>query len=369
MSNNMWDVVLGAIGFGGNNNNQPVIPKPNIPIPNDVITNTPNTRSGSGLVNQMAFPNNPIPKPSFSPLQPPPPKPFYNPPPMTLGDRFKSAGTGLLNNLSTFVNPQDEQQRMANLRFASKLAQLSRPQVGVTNRGIGATIGNIGEALEAYSEGMSPQIFQLGDRLVQLNPDGTTTVLDEGSSEDDEERRLTAKSSEAETTDVTAIYVSLDLINKSKKFINLIDNNKLVFHAGKSVIENFQIITGTGDQEQIANSNEFRKFIDRLRNAKLRLAKGVQTEGDAERAVNELITTSETNSTQLIRGSLLSLIDGAEVEIATRKSIIDIRRKNAGVKEFDYSQLQMQAPSFQSTMENTSLGSLSAEDQLKELGL
>ena len=56
-----------------NNNNQ--IPKPNIPIPNDVITNTPNTRSGSGLVNQMAFPNNPIPKPSFSPLQPPPPKP------------------------------------------------------------------------------------------------------------------------------------------------------------------------------------------------------------------------------------------------------------------------------------------------------
>ena len=363
----MLDMILGAIGMGGNNNNQ--IPKPNIPIPNDVITNTPNTRSGSGLVNQMAFPNNPIPKPSFSPLQPPPPKPFYTPPPMTLGDRFKGAGTGLLNNLSTFVKPQDEQQRMANLRFASKLAQLSRPQVGVTNRGIGATIGNIGEALEAYSEGMSPQIFQLGDRLVQLNPDGTTTVLDEGSPEKVEERLLPTKASADELDDVDAIYVSQDLINRSRNFINQIQNGKLVFYAGKTLAENFQIITGTGTEEQIKNSQEFKKFIDRLRNAKLRLAKGVQTEGDAERAVNELITSAETNSEKLIESSLLSLIDGAEVEITKRKSIIDIRRKNAGVKGFDYNQLQLQAPSFQSTMENTSLGSLSAEDQLSQLGL
>ena len=315
----MWDSILGAIGFGGNNNNQ--IPKPNIPIPNDVITNTPNTRSGSGLVNQMAFPNNPIPKPSFSPLQPPPSKPFYIPPPMTLGDRFKSAGTGLLNNLSTFVNPQDEQQRMANLRFASKLAQLSRPQVGVTNRGIGATIGNIGEALEAYSEGMSPQIFQLGDRLVQLNPDGTTTVLDEGSPEEVEERTLSERASSAELDDIDAIMTSTNMKNQAQNFINQIDNEKLKFGLGRTFKENIQLALNSGDQELAINSQRFNTFISRLRNAQLRLAKGVQTEGDAQRAIDEFYTSIETNNTKAIRSALVSLVSNSELEISKRKEL------------------------------------------------
>ena len=362
---NILDTILGAIGMGGNNNQTLPIPPNN----SSIVPNRPSMQSGSGLVNQMAMPNNPVPKPRFSNIPMPVSKPFYEAPPMTLGDRFKNTGTGLLNNLSTFVNPQDQQQRMANLRFASKLAQLSRPQVGVTNKRIGATIGNIGESLEAYSEGMSPQIFQLGDRLVQLNADGTTTVLDEGSPEEVEAPELSSKASVREENDIDAILVSTNLKNQAQKFINLIDNKKLVFFLGKPFVDNFNLALKTGDQELAINSQRFATFIQKLTNESLRLNKGVQTEGDAQRAIKELQTTVETNNTQAIRSSLQAMMQNCQVEISKRTTLINIRRKNANVPAFDFDQLSMQSSTFADDVASTSLGSLSAEDQLSQLGL
>ena len=52
-----------------------------------------------------------------------------------------------------------------------------------------------------------------------------------------------------------------------------------------------------------------------------------------------------------------------------RKRIIQIRRSNAKVPEFDFNQIALQSDSFASDVASAELGSLSAEDQLKELGL
>ena len=357
---NILDVIFGAIGMGGNNNQQLPPPPNNQPLPKPDINQPP-------VMPNMVIPQNPIPKPKFSNIQVPLPKPFYEPP--TMIDRLKGIGTGLLGNAMSFVDPQNQQQRMANLRFASKLAQLSRPQVGVTNRGIGATIGNVGEALEAYSEGMSPEIFQLGDRLVQLNPDGTTTVLDEGSPEEVKKPELSSKASEREENDIDAILVSTNLKNQAQKFINLIDNKKLVFFLGKPFVDNFNLALKTGNQELAINSQRFATFIQKLTNESLRLNKGVQTEGDAQRAIRELQTTVETNNTQAIRSSLQAMIQNCEVEISKRTTLINIRRKNANVPAFDFDQLSMQSPTFSDDVASTNLGSLSAEEQLSQLGL
>ena len=129
------------------------------------------------LLNQLDFAPNPLQKPKFSNIPTPVSKLFYEAPPMTMGDRLKGIGSGLLGGAMSFVDPQNQQQRMANLKFASKLAQLSRPQVGVTNRGIGATIGNIGEAMQDYTGAYEKDIRQAGDQFFEVLPDGTVVPI------------------------------------------------------------------------------------------------------------------------------------------------------------------------------------------------
>ena len=171
---NMLDQIFGILGIGGGNNTPPpqnntTLPKPDIinqpPVANTFIPDAP--------------PQNPrmlnMPQ-GFMPVA----KPFNisdQRPPVTLSDRLKGIGTGLLGNAMSFVDPQNQQQRMANLRFASKLAELSRPTVGVTNQGIGATIGNIGEAMQDYTGSYEKDIRQAGDQFFEILPDGTVIPI------------------------------------------------------------------------------------------------------------------------------------------------------------------------------------------------
>jgi len=136
-----------------------------------------------------------------------------------------------------------------------------------------------------------------------------------------------------------------------------------------SNVDNFNLALKTGNQELAINSQRFATFIQKLTNESLRLNKGVQTEGDAQRAIRELQTTVETNNTQAIRSSLQAMIQNCEVEISKRTTLINIRRKNANVPAFDFDQLSMQSPTFSDDVASTNLGSLSAEEQLSQLGL
>lgn len=91
---------------------------------------------------------------------------------------------------------------------------------------------------------------------------------------------------------------------------------------------------GAAGEEEI-NSAQFNTFLEKLRNDTLRLNKGVQTEGDARRALNEIIANK--NDTKVVRAQLARLRDINERAIEIRKRNINRRRKTQNVDSFDFS--------------------------------
>jgi len=173
MSDNMLLKLLELLPKLNNDNNNSQSQNTTPSIKPDITNNN--------VSSSTFIPADPVLKPKFAPNVPLPVNKPFNiadlKPPMTMSDRLKGIGSGLLGGAMSFVDPQNQQQRMANLRFASKLAELSRPQVGVTNQGIGATIGNIGEAMQDYTGAYEKDIRQAGDQFFEVLPDGTVVPI------------------------------------------------------------------------------------------------------------------------------------------------------------------------------------------------
>lgn len=93
--------------------------------------------------------------------------------------------------------------------------------------------------------------------------------------------------------------------------------------------------TGMGGPETAAFGS-FQSTLEKMRNDSLRLNKGVQTEGDAQRAWNELFTALGQNDTGTVTKRLdeiAQLNDRASNEAQRR---VDIRRQRNGTEEFDW---------------------------------
>ena len=91
------------------------------------------------------------------------------------------------------------------------------------------------------------------------------------------------------------------------------------------------------DKIEARNSQSFDRFIDSLRNSLLTLQKGVQTEGDAQRIKNELITGLEANDPQAVLQALRELKQKQNQSIVRLKKQIQNRRKEAGVGAYAFS--------------------------------
>lgn len=77
--------------------------------------------------------------------------------------------------------------------------------------------------------------------------------------------------------------------------------------------------------------------LEKLRNDTLRLNKGVQTEGDAERAMNEVI--KNRNDPKLFRQSMERLVDINNRAALLQQQRVDDIRSNYNVAPYDYSQI------------------------------
>ena len=80
--------------------------------------------------------------------------------------------------------------------------------------------------------------------------------------------------------------------------------------------------------EQSRNFASLEANLERLRNESLRLNKGVQTEGDAQRAGNELV--KNLNDPQVVRKRLRELININRRAIELRKNELNVLRSNYG---------------------------------------
>lgn len=94
--------------------------------------------------------------------------------------------------------------------------------------------------------------------------------------------------------------------------------------------------------EASRNYASFKSTLEKLRNDSLRLNKGVQTEGDAQRAWNEII--SNINDPALVRQRLAEVQKINQRAVDLRRLDIDTIRANFGAEPLDVSGYQNQPP-------------------------
>ena len=93
---------------------------------------------------------------------------------------------------------------------------------------------------------------------------------------------------------------------------------------------------GAGGGKFTQKRNEFRRFMNRLRNELLRIAKGVQTDGDAQRALDELLLPDENLSTQSVKNALEFMYNNNVKTISRLQKKVDDLRAAKGMKKYDF---------------------------------
>lgn len=153
------------------------------------------------------------------------------------------------------------------------------------------------------------------------------------------ENKLSGALQKSEGDDIDAI-VSLDNINKDANYYDgLIENKKLEFGVMDTAGDWYKGVTGNQGEEEI-NSSNFNTFIQKLANDSLKLAKGVQTEGDAQRVKKELLDAYDSNNSKVIQDKLRKIIQFNQRSMELRKKQISIRRDGQNVKPFDFKILE-----------------------------
>lgn len=128
----------------------------------------------------------------------------------------------------------------------------------------------------------------------------------------------------------TASGIQADLA----KFEKQIDDGKLSFGLAGNRINRGMNATGLSSEES-RNFASFQSGMEKLRNDSLRLNAGVQTDGDAQRAWNELF--ANINDTNVVRQRLreISQLNARAAEL--RKNNVDLIQQNYGREPFDFS--------------------------------
>ena len=189
-----------------------------------------------------------------------------------------------------------------------------------------------------------------GKFIATTLPDGTTTygksplydtiVKEEKTkkAEKKAENKLSGTLQKAETDDIFALETSKNINKDVDKFDKLITDGKLEFGVIDTGGDWFKGLIGNQGEEEI-NSSKFKSFISKLRNDSLRLNKGVQTEGDAQRVMDELFNAFDSNDSKVIQEKLREIKRINELAVSLRKKTIINRRDGQNVKKFDFSTL------------------------------
>lgn len=222
----------------------------------------------------------------------------------------------------------------------------------------------VGGSLLDLSDKDSPKVIYEGSKSknktslldggkfkVVTTPDGKTSIqksevyddivnLEKQKKEEKKaENKLSGTLQKAEEDDIFALETSKNINKDVDKFDQLITDGKLEFGVMDTIGDFTLGLIGEQGEEEI-NSSKFKSFISKLRNDSLRLNKGVQTEGDAQRVMDELFDAFDSNNEKVIQEKLREIKVINERAIELRKRQIKNRRKSQNVKDFDFSLLQ-----------------------------
>jgi hypothetical protein len=126
----------------------------------------------------------------------------------------------------------------------------------------------------------------------------------------------------------TAASINADIAGLSKQ----IEDGKLNLSLPGNVIGSVRNTVGLSN-ENSRNLASFKATLEKLRNDSLRLNKGVQTEGDAQRAWNEMI--ANINDPGVVKQRLGEIQQINERAVNLRKMNVDSIRSNFGLEAMD----------------------------------
>lgn len=112
------------------------------------------------------------------------------------------------------------------------------------------------------------------------------------------------------------------------------------------------------------NYASFKSGLEKLRNDSLRLNKGVQTEGDAQRAWNELI--ANINDEGVVRQRLAEIKKLNEQAASYHADVVAQLREDSGLPPIDVSRFRVKPPASQSTQTPAARAPSAAVDYLRQ---
>jgi hypothetical protein len=283
--------------------------------------------------------------------------------PVSLG---QALGSGLQMGQTAFNQAQTraDQKSAADLARSDRLAQQqlmndyrTRQEERQTRLdALAARQGNlqvVGGNLFDVSDPSSPKLIETprllsedvssdGRLIYSTGPDGKVTVrksglfdvLTEEEAANKKPKVLSSTLQKVEDEDFEALNTSASIVDDTQGFLDMIDNDQLDFSFGDSAGDAIALALGSNNEE-VLNRQDFNIFLERLRNATLRLNKGTQTEGDAERALKEI--SRNKNNKNAVRRALLKLREVNERAIENKKRGINRRRSTQGIDAFDFS--------------------------------
>lgn len=151
--------------------------------------------------------------------------------------------------------------------------------------------------------------------------------------------RLPAAISKAETDDLEAINLASGIRNDMGALIGQLNSGKLQLGPVSNMLNGVRNYVGASNEES-RNLNTFKASLEKMRNDSLRLNKGVQTEGDAQRAWNEIL--SNVNDPQLVMDRLQEVQAINQRAIDLRQQTISNRRQMYNLPELDTQPFQAQ---------------------------
>jgi len=146
--------------------------------------------------------------------------------------------------------------------------------------------------------------------------------------------RMSTAAFKAEEEDFAALDTNANINQDIDKFTGLLESGEMTLSAFDKPADFLATTFGYADEVN-ANRSDFRTFVKKLVLDSLRLNKGTQTEGDAQRATDAIFENINDENAVLRRLNELRRIN--ERALANKKRSINRRRANEGVDPFDFS--------------------------------
>jgi hypothetical protein len=144
--------------------------------------------------------------------------------------------------------------------------------------------------------------------------------------------RLSASALNQQNQHLEALQTSSAINTRLKRVVDMLDSGKLDLGIAKNLVARGQNALGLSSEPSRAYAS-FRADLEKLRNDSLRLNKGVQTEGDAQRAWNELV--ANLNDPDVVRRRLEEIQAYNRQAIAFHEDMVAQIREDSGMAPLD----------------------------------